>query len=688
MRLVSLLFFLFWAGFAFAQVPFRPIFSAQAGFYPNWFRLDLTSLTPGGIIRYTTDGDSVTAQSAVYDPAQGIQVSHTMVVRACVYPPQGGSPSPMVTNTYLINEKTKYSVVSLSVVPRHFWDPIDGIYMPGPRVEGECNFYPYPCANFWQGWERPLYVEIFDSNRQRVVAQHASVEITGGWSKANPKKGLLLGFDHDAFGDGTVHDVALIPDKPHITTWKKLHLRPGGNGHAGNMMQQDAWLQRASKTMHSDYIAYHPAHIFLNGEYWGIYEMRERQDNHFIEYNYGIDSDSVDVLRFPSGGYYDQRPQEATAGTETAWLQTIADLMAILPESQMFYDRMAAEFDLDNYLDYFAYQTFVANNDWLGPWRNNIRTWRSHRAGSKWRYMLWDLDAAAGEQWDPNLYHPCINIIRWARSPDAVSWAQSEHSELFNRFLKNPRGRVQFANRYADLLNSVMRPDSLLAFQTDIMDELRPEINRSFIKWGGDMNRWESRGQFNKKWLNDRMGCIRRHIVDECRLNKAVILTFEVEPAGAGAIRVNTLGPFDSRWTGVYFDGAPIQVSVKPQAGWTFLGWGASGDVLDAPNQMVFEHDFKKNTQLTAFFAQGDVEPLTETDPFVRIYPNPASDVALIQSKQPLGACALLDMAGRVCEEFNVFGLVYAMKVDQLQAGIYFLRTNNGTYRLAVAHPR
>jgi hypothetical protein len=669
---VFALFLLLSGPFALGQPPV-PTFSHEAGFYDLWLPLALTG-PADCTMRYTTDGDSVTAQSATYVAGQPLALDKTTVVRARCYPTNGNSPGPIVTHTYLLNERTELPVVSLSVVPRHFWDGDSGIYMFGPGID-TCDFYPYPCANFWQGWERPVFVEIFDQ-KKRVVAQRASIEVTGGWSKANPKKGLLLGFNDDVLGDGTVKNVALLPDKPHITSWKKLHLRPGGNGATG-LFHQDAWLQRCTRHLHSDYMAYRPAHIFLNGEYWGIYELRERQDEHFVQYNHGVDRDSVDVLRFPSGGYYNQTAHEAQAGTDEQWLRTVSRVLSVSPSSSMFYGVIESEFDLDNYIDYFAFQTFVANNDWLGPWRNNIRTWRPQGPDGRWRYMLWDLDAGMGEQWDYQRYTPCFNMIHYARNPDNVPWAQSEHSDMLDQMLRNRQFQVRFANRYADLLNTELQPTVLGTVLGGIRRELENDIERNFGKWGSDKRAWLSRIDNSLTWARSRHMCIWQHLVTECRLNKVVKLTLRTEPPEAGRIRINSVGPFDEAWSGHYFDGAPVQIEVEANPGWRFERWVASVP-LDQPDSLRITQNFGQSSEVVAYFLPADFELVTtEQAPAVRVFPNPSSDVVLAKSSAALGRCALYDASGRRVATYETDRDLLIFSMESLPIGVYFLKGEN-----------
>jgi hypothetical protein len=179
-----------------AQAP-APVFSSQAGFYSGLMSIELTASSDYDI-RYTTNGDSVSQYSTLYH--QALKFSSTTVLRARCYPHgmfvQAG---PIVTQSYIINENLQLPVLSITMATYHLWDINVGIYVEGDQID-TCNFYPYPCANYWQGWVKPAYVEYFGQDKQLKVAQNAGIEITGGWSKANPKKGFLLQFDHDDYG--------------------------------------------------------------------------------------------------------------------------------------------------------------------------------------------------------------------------------------------------------------------------------------------------------------------------------------------------------------------------------------------------------------------------------------------------------------------------------------------------------
>jgi hypothetical protein len=560
-------------------------------------------------------------------------------------------------------------VVSLTLAPYHLFSPEVGIYVEGNQTD-TCDFYPYPCANYWQRWVKPTYVEYFDENRQLVFGQNAGIEVTGGWSKANPKKGLLLQFDHDDYGDGKVKNWPLLPDKPNVTTWKNLHLRPGGNG-VHSVFAHDAWLERAFKTTDCDYIGYRPAHIFLNGAYWGIYELRERQDKHFLKYNYGIDKDSVDILRFPeSSDFYGNTTYYAVqAGSDSIWFQTVSKMQFADPKSPDFYGLIDNEFDLSNYIDYHIVQTFIGNNDWLGPWFNNIRVWRPKTVDGKWRYMLWDLDGSMGEQWDEK-YNPCFDNINYARNPDNDP---IEHNWMFDKICKNPQFVARFAQRYSDLLNTVFQEKNLKPVADAIKNELDNDMSKNFTRWGGNINEWANQFDLNMDWAERRLGCVGGHISRGLGLKGAISINYKTQPENAGIASFNVADSIATTWKGYFFKDYPIKVNIEAKDGFIFSHWGSKGALLENPKASNFEQLFDKSTELTAYFIPKEKVPAFKEG--AALFPNPAKEWAFIQSDTPLGDCVLLDALGQAVLRFKTEDAFGSFNVIGLPSGVYWLET-------------
>ncbi|MEY3240643.1 MAG: hypothetical protein RIR11_2081 [Bacteroidota bacterium] len=648
-----------------------PSFSHNAGFYTTTINLILTA--PSGYeTRYEINGDSVQKDSKLFSTP--LIINKTMVVRARTYPLNGGAPSNIITHTFLINETTKLPVVSLTVRRKHLWDVNTGIYADGPNINN-CNFYPYPCANYWKGWEKPAYFEYFNPQKQLEVAQNIGIEITGGWSKAQPKKGLLVQFDHNEYGDDKVKNWPLMPEKPHVTTWKNLHLRPGSNG-VNQQLGHDAWVQRAARNTNSQYIEYRPCQLFINGEYWGLYELRERQDAHYIKYNYYIDDDSLDMIRFPDSDYYNNAPYKVQAGSDVAWRAMVNNLRAMWSGSDDFYKSLDNYFDLDNYIDYYIYQTYSGNNDWLGPWYNNIRVWRAHQPGSKWRYLLWDMDATFGEQWDTR-YSSCFNNINYARHPDAV-YGADEHYWIFDKACLNPQFRQRFVTRYVELLNTQLRKDTISEFAYAVKNEINQEMPRNFQRWGGDLGAWQQSFETNLAWIRGRWYCLPRHLDAEFALDHIGILQFKSDPYDVATFSYGNQKdlPYNTEVVALAdFETTPLVAYPKP--GWVFSHWEANGAQFVGNQSDTIYYVPNNNTILTAYFIQApDKIPLTNGGV---IYPNPSTGKVYIQSELPLGNCTITNTLGQIIQTFEEKSNLKILELHTLPSGLYYFKAEHWT---------
>jgi hypothetical protein len=276
-------------GLCFPAYEAQPVFSIAAGVYASTIYVELTHPNPNAWIRYTTDGSSPTESSALY--VAPFAVGGSSVVSARAYSSEN-LPSHIKKNTYLINESDiGLPVVSISTDPDNLWHPVTGIHVMGPN--GLTSGYPYFNANFWQNWERESYIEYFDANHQKQMEGPVGLKIHGGWSRAREQKSFRVQ-SKAKFGMERM-DYAMIPDKPHIQSFKGINLRNGGNDY-DNYRFHDALMQRAMRSTEADYMAYAPAIVFVNGEYWGFMEIRENLDQHFVESNRNIPSNQTTII--------------------------------------------------------------------------------------------------------------------------------------------------------------------------------------------------------------------------------------------------------------------------------------------------------------------------------------------------------------------------------------------------------
>ena len=562
----------------------QPVFSVPAGFYSSTQNLTLFNNTSGGVIRYTTDGSTPTNSSTSY--SSPIRLSSSKTIRARVFA-SGYLPSPVITNTYVINETIKLPVFSITTDPPNLWDNNSGIYVLGPNAEPN---YPYRDANFWQDWRKPATIEYFDKNKNLVFNFDAEIGIYGNYSRAKPQKSIEISMS-DRFGTGDLNYV-FIPDKPAIDKVNNMVLRNAGTDW-NEVHFRDAFMERVMKPAHSGYIGTEPAVMYLNGEYWGVFTIHENHDHHWINNNWHYSKDEVDYI-VESGSSLDVKN-----GTDDIFWESFNYATTQNPSSSQYYNDMSLFWDLDNYKDYFIAETYYNNGDWIGDWTNNIKLWRPKEPGGKLRYLLYDLDFGCGGTGGAS-----DNRLAIAINPTATC----NSSKIFKAMLNNSQFKREFINRYADLINTIFKPSSMLGIMHQFQDSMSYDMTKHFAKWGSTKSNWQSHINSMASFINNRPGYARDYIQSQFNLRKQVTLTFNVSPAGAGRIQVSTIVPGSLPWTGVYFDGNPVTITAIPNSGYTFDRWNSNHAISNDHNQTT-TYNFSNSTEaITAYFS-GSSQP-------------------------------------------------------------------------------
>jgi hypothetical protein len=555
----------------------KPVFSLVAGFYSSTQLLTITNTTPGGAVYYTTNGDVPTTSSTLYTGP--ILLSGTQTIRARNFA-ASYIPSMTVTNTYIINEDVHLPVFSITTDSLNLWDYNTGIYVLGPNAS---PISPYKGANFWQDWEKPARIEYFDRQKSRVFSFDADIKIYGNYSRAKPQKSFEIkldtktpsgNFKYPFYTDKTLIDnIDNIVLRNSGTDWNVVHFR-------------DAFMERVLKPTYTGYLAAEPVVAYVNGAFWGVYCINENHDRHWMNNNYGLSRNEIDYLKESGTTIGIQEGSDLTFW-EMYNYATIQN-----PVTTQYYNYMDSVLDLKSHVDYFSAEIFYNNGDWIGDWTNNIQLWRKKSAGSKWRYLVYDLDFGLGLKNTVN-----DDRLEIARNPAAFSYS----SNMFDALLNNPTYKRYFINRFADLLNTIFLPSEMLPIMHQFQDSMAFDMNNHFIKWGSTPATWQGNINTMVNFINARPAIQRNHIQSQFSLNQQVTLTFNTNPAGAGRIQVSTVIPASYPWTGVYFDGNPVTITAIPNPGYTFNNWSSNHGINDV-NQ-VTTYNFSHATEtITANF--------------------------------------------------------------------------------------
>ncbi len=563
-----------------------PLFSLQAGFYSGSQWLNITTTQQGGIVRYTTNGKDVEDTSPVFSGP--LLVSTTQAIKAKVFA-TGYVSSATIANTYFINESVHYPVFTITTDPENLFNYNTGIYVFGPNADS-VNV-PYFGSNFWQDWEKPATIEFYDKDKNRVSRFDADIKIYGNYSRAKAQKSFEIKLS-DKYGTGDLH-YSFLQNKPWVDDVNDIVLRNAGSDN--NMLHfRDHLMEQNLQGTNCDYIAQNEAVLFLNGQFWGIYQIAENDDHHFMKNNYGLSSDEIDLLK--EGGNL-----EIKNGSDTGFYSLFNYAVSTPANDPAYYPTISSKLDMLNYADYFISETYYCNEDWIGDWTNNIKFWRPRETGGKWRYLNYDLDFGLFLE-----SHADDNILGRAINPNIPCFT----SNLFNTLLNNNQFRRYFINRYADLINTIFLPSHMLPQLTAIRDTMAFDIGRQFQRWGLTSLIWNTEYNKASTFINDRPGYARSYIKSEFNLVSQVTLTLNASPAGSGRIQISTITPTTLPWSGVYFNGNPVTITAIPNPGYTFDHWHSNVVIGTNDFNQSTTYNFTSTDQITAYFTGAPANPL------------------------------------------------------------------------------
>ena len=588
-----------------------PAFSIKSGFFDNPQTIALTHNNADAKIYLTFNGSIPNENSFVY--TSPLTVSSNTPIRARSIQ-SGWMSSTVEAATYLFGVKPDIPVITLNADPKDLFDSNSGIYALGLSASPS---FPYFGANFWQDWEKPAQFEILETDGQSYKA-NAGIKIFGGWSRGNAQKSFSL-FARKKYGDSKF-DYQIFPNSD-VEDYESFVLRNSGNDWEQTMLR-DGYINSIIQLTGVDYQQYRPAIGFINGEYWGIYNMREKISEHFISSHHNVPTENINLLAY-NGGFEDNI--ELIHGSKNDFLDLIHYISTNDISNSEVYEIVSDWVDIDEYIKYQIIQIFVDNRDWPG---NNVKLWRDDREGGKWRWILYDTDYGfAFPKWMSD--HERFNTLDFALETNGPGWPNPPWSTfLFRKLMENGSFKNQFINIYSDYLNTIFLPKNLNDKLGSTKNGISKHIAQHHQRWGQGYINWNSEIARIKQFADSRAFYAKRHIRSTFQLLRHEQVSVSVTPIGAGQVKLNTL-VIDNQWSGDYFPGAPISVTAVPRSGFKFKEWKGIPDSLasmnvDVENFTSFEAVF--DTDLST-----DEEKLIPTSSkLLSAYPNPFNNSVTI----------------------------------------------------------
>ena len=532
-----------------------PVFSEKGRVMKNGkaFKLELSlpEGSEGAEIRYTTNGSEPTRTSYLY--SSPINISKTTVVKAKLF--QDGKLSPRSsTQSYIFfTRDITLPVISISTDNKYFYDNKIGIYVDGTYQSGK--------KNYEFDWRRPTNIEFFfEPEQESQINQLCETRIMGGATRGNKMKSLAV-YANKRFGAKRL-DYEFFPDqRPGITDFKSIALRNAGNDFDG-LYQRDAIIQcNTAKHVDIDYQAWRPAIVYINGQYTGMLNIRERSNEDNIYTNYdGLE----DLDMFENWGEL----KEGTWDNYNAFKAFYTEHGHTLTEYGQWMDTM-------EFLNLMLVNLFYNNRDFPG---NNIVMWRPTEEGGRWRWIMKDTDFGLG------LYRvsASFNTIKWIYDPNydpGTNWAnQYDHTRLFRRLMEDSDFKREFIDRAAVYMGDWLNSRGTFAVWNPMYDMIKYEypyhrelVNKWWPNYTEEMNN-------ARNWIANRPSYFYKYLAEYYHLGTPLPLTvnksMDENQRGEIEILMNGVKLSEAFFDGKFFKDRRMTITGSSlKDGYTITGW-------------------------------------------------------------------------------------------------------------------
>ncbi|MHC1775570.1 MAG: CotH kinase family protein [Lentimicrobium sp.] len=498
-------------------------FSASGGFYAGSFYLTLSCTNSNLQILFTTDGSSPTSESGLYIgplfldstlwslkridtlKVSPVEFHHppteliprAIVIRAALFDGGEKVEGSEVTNTYFVKnsgiDHANLPVVSICAEYRDLFNDTTGIMVPGILWDPD---NPEWSGNYFQSgdmWERRISFEYYNQNNSGLN-QPAGIRIHGGSTRKFPQKGLRI-YARAEYGNPDFN-IRMFENKD-LTEFSRFVLKPFHASWSGAGIEE-AVCQGIASNLGVDFLAAKPVVLYLNGEYWGIYYLMERIDDHFLEDNYGVEKDSVDLIANWWG--------VADEGTCTEFIELYDYIENHTFTDSLDYQFIEAHVDVGNFIDYQIYEIFISNYDWPS---NNMKCWRPQHSGAGWRWIFYDGDAA--------LHLTAGDGFEQALSLSDQFWPTNAHTTLFLRkFLENQVFFEQFKNRLVFLLNNTLSDEQTSVFLDNNINKIQSEVPNQIrrFRFPESYSHWTAKTNNMQFFLSGRPCVMKNHFIE------------------------------------------------------------------------------------------------------------------------------------------------------------------------------
>ncbi len=472
---------------AFAARTERPALGKAGGFYTD--SVTVTAEGPAGaVLHYTTDGETPTRKSKIF-PAEGLTLKETTPLRVKAFR-DGEVTSETESATYFINDDPQTSIVSLISDDRYLFSTKTGMLVKGTGK----------IPNYSKGYEYPVHIEYFDKSGKREISQTGTMTCSGHSARINAQKSIAL-YARKSWGPEKFY-FNPFPTRDY-TEYKSLLLRAANSDYSATRLR-DIVASSLAEGQDILYQDHEVIQVYINGRYWGHYNLREKINKHFVAAYEGVtDPDEIDHIDILARTGRDEFLQN---GDNQDWL-ALCDFCKknklTDPDNLQYVEE---RLDIDNMFTHAAFEIILGNVDFT-----NVRIYRV--PGGKWKFLLFDVEAC----WRNLEKTPIEYYIK----PVSAKIQGFRHEPL-NALLQVPEYRERFLRRVSELLATVFRWDHVEAKFDEAIGQLEPILPRHISRWKNmKMENWRKNIRATKYYARVRPKKIPDMLQKAMKLTKA-----------------------------------------------------------------------------------------------------------------------------------------------------------------------
>eukprot|EP00833_Pecoramyces_ruminatium_P014431 jgi/Orpsp1_1/1188463/evm.model.d7180000065038.1 len=605
-----------------------PEFNLESGFYKDSsVKLKIKASDPKAIIYYTTDGSIPNENSTIYkkpivlknksfeenvlsaykqvDPYEDFipheKIKKANIIRAIAkYPNKNNTVSEVVSKTYWVgmNRKKLYGelpLISLMTDPDNLFGYENGIYCMGKDYDDWVSENPEN-ANVVYYQKKGNYnrkgkasevlasLEYFPGNeRRKGFIDNVGIRIMGAVSRTFIQKSFRVNY-RDEYGKKNLK-YEIIPGnmrsdgKGPIEKYKSFNIRNGGNDFRFIVFRDEA-LQTLVRERGNFFETQQQdlAVLYLDGEFWGVYDICEDYGDNYFENNYGFDKKNVIMIKKDKVEAGEESDMELFNKT----IEQIISTNMTVPEN---YANIKKQFDVDGFAWYGAFHIYIENRDGVFQ-SNNWAMWRVREpvpdavnGDGIWRWMLYDTESAAGLNRNATNYD--VATVLNDALDETSSLKDRLGSKLLVTFMKNRDFKNMFINALCDIRNIDFALDRVNPLLDKINKKIKNVMTDHFIRFGyeeyiqeGPSNHYANQFNIFKGWLNGRHSFFMDYLAKVFNFKSAVNVTVKSDNFKMGGFSVNggkTI--FTKKYKGQYFRENVLRLTAEPAKGRKFKYW-------------------------------------------------------------------------------------------------------------------